>query len=1043
MGKGGKSQTIGYKYHLGMHQVLCHGPIDAILRAKVHDRQAWIGHSSGGRITVDAPDLFGGSDREGGVSGEIDIEMGEPTQLQNDYLVSQLGSTVPAYRGVVAAVLRQCYLGNNPYLKPWGWRGQRIFVRQNGIAQWYVAKAAVPDLSGATLAYPYSEELAPAVFISPFFTADGKQLVTAGGTTYMRWSLDQGEPKLVATAVLSPGVAWPCAVAPDALYGYGGDFNREIFRIEVDGTQVLIVDNADNAYLFPGGLAYAGGIVWQMPPTQNELNIGKVEGAYGLAITCDYNPTQVFTDTDGQAVAVGRKNATNGIYVDVGVTGLGTFIVTSNSEYVYGFATDTHYLLYQDGTIYLIDKLTFAITTSSAGPFVMAGPYGAFMNIKPGSETFWINYSEYDSADLSLVRSVDPDLWNLDLPGTTGTLHIYDRINHGILRFSNAPAIGEIFLDRGQEDMNGVHIIRESLTDPDWGMGYLETDIDDASFEAAADQIWDEGLGMSLLWDKQILIEEFIQEVVRHIDAAVYVSRTTGKFVLKLIRKDYDEGLLITLDESNIDKVASPTRPSFGELLNSVTVNYWDKTTGKDASLTVTDTAMVQMQSQQIIGTTLQYPGFTSSRNATLAGQRDLRSLSSQPLSCTIYADQIAKDLNIGDAFKFTWSRWQAEDLVMRVTGIAFGDGRNNQVRINCRQDVFDTPTEPIMDGGSGTEWVDTATQASPATNRFIFEAPYYELVQRLGDSQVTSQLTTAPEIGFIMAAAVRPGSAINARVWTDDGSGFADVGNLDFCPTALLTSEITKLQTSVVVDNLIDADLVDLGTHFQIGDEICRVDSIDTTTGEMTIGRGVLDTVPAIHLAGSRLFFWDQYNGADATEYVDGEEVSVKILPSTGSDVLTLSEAPTDNLVLDQRAIRPYPPGDLRVEGLSYQDLQFVDGEINLTWTHRDRTQQTGGTIYDHTFGNIGPEAGTLYRVRGYIDGVLDHTEDDIAGTSAAWTPAGDGEILVEIHSKRDGLYSMQAPSHTVYYSGTSLRLTEDGEIRSFENGDLRVTED
>src|SRR3546814_4430004 len=82
-------------------------------------------------------------------------------------------------------------------------------------------------------------------------------------------------------------------------------------------------------------------------------------------------------------------------------------------------------------------------------------------------------------------------------------------------------------------------------------MGYLESDIDDASFIAAADTLSNEGLGMSLLWDKQILIDAFIQEVIKHIDAALYVSRTTGKFVLKLIRADYDEGDLITLDRKS------------------------------------------------------------------------------------------------------------------------------------------------------------------------------------------------------------------------------------------------------------------------------------------------------------------------------------------------------------------------------------------------------------------------------------------------------------------------------------------------------------
>lgn len=69
--------------------------------------------------------------------------MGGPAQTQNSYLVSKLGSLIPAYRGIVGLIFRQAYLGNNPYLKTWAARGQRIHVRQNGIAQWYDERAAI------------------------------------------------------------------------------------------------------------------------------------------------------------------------------------------------------------------------------------------------------------------------------------------------------------------------------------------------------------------------------------------------------------------------------------------------------------------------------------------------------------------------------------------------------------------------------------------------------------------------------------------------------------------------------------------------------------------------------------------------------------------------------------------------------------------------------------------------------------------------------------------------------------------------------------
>src|SRR5690606_3795191 len=126
-----------------MHMILCHGPVDRILRIQVDGRDAWVGDRSSGSIYINKPDLFGGESREGGIQGTVDFEPGGPAQGQNSYLRSKLGSLVPAYRGVVGVVLRQVYLGLNPYLKEWVFRVQRIRTPQTGIPQSYHHQAEI------------------------------------------------------------------------------------------------------------------------------------------------------------------------------------------------------------------------------------------------------------------------------------------------------------------------------------------------------------------------------------------------------------------------------------------------------------------------------------------------------------------------------------------------------------------------------------------------------------------------------------------------------------------------------------------------------------------------------------------------------------------------------------------------------------------------------------------------------------------------------------------------------------------------------------
>lgn len=861
MGKGG-GQTIGYHYYLGMHLVPCHGPCDNVSRLQVDNRTAWIGTSTGGAVAFSATDLFGGDKREGGVSGTVDVCMGDSAQLQNDYLVAQLGDTVPAYRGVLSLIFRQCYLGNNPYLKPWSVQVQRIHTTTGGATQWYDAKAEIssenPDI---------------------------------GSTTY--YHLDPIFPRL---GTGDPGYPTPGNVYPASLtigpFGYD---------VEVrGGMNVSGADSncqADDAFLFNGS-PYPG------DPENATASYGNAQTLYVLPA--------------GQTLIVQVENTHN--------------------------------------------------SACSATGYMKAVP------LSPNA------------------------------------------------------------------DMNPAHIIRECLTDTVWGLGYTSADIDDTSFTAAADTLYAEGMGISLLWDQQTTIEDFVTEIVRHIDAALYVSPTTGKFVLKLIRNDYTVGSLVLLDESNIIRVDNPSTPQFAELANSVTVNYWSSATDRTESVTIKDPALIQMQGTEI-NTTVQYPGFSCNRNAMIAAQRDLRSLSTPVMSCTVYANHDAAGLNIGDVFKLTWGKWQVTNRVMRITGLAVGDGRSNLIKIDCVEDIFSTNTTQLA-ASATTEWTDPSAQPTPVTYQLGLEFPYYEVARRLGQSTVDNELASTTDIGYVGVAAARSDAAINARLYTDAGSGYTDTGAMDFCPVGTLTADIGYTDTTVILTNVQDLDLVETGTYAQIDDELVRIDSVDTATNTVTIGRGVLDTVPAQHSSGAAMFFWEGYAGFDGTQYVSGETINEKVLPVTGQGQLLASAATALSVTLAQRAFKPYPPGDLQINATSYSAATFA-GTLTISWVGRDRTQETGATLYDYSYGNIGPEAGVTYRALVYVDGVLDHTEDP-ATTGFTVDPSTEGLVRVEVASLRDSVYSWQSAYHEFFYLfAGNVRFVETGASRYTEEGNIRTTED
>lgn len=136
MASSSGDQTIGYRYFMGLHMAVCHGPVDSIDQIYVGERSLDITpQSSSASIQVEKQALFGGDKKEGGIFGTVDFEFGEGTQTQNTYLVGQLGINTPAFRRVVCAVFRKSESSNpgvfasssgggyiaamSPYPKPW------------------------------------------------------------------------------------------------------------------------------------------------------------------------------------------------------------------------------------------------------------------------------------------------------------------------------------------------------------------------------------------------------------------------------------------------------------------------------------------------------------------------------------------------------------------------------------------------------------------------------------------------------------------------------------------------------------------------------------------------------------------------------------------------------------------------------------------------------------------------------------------------------------------------------------------------------------
>lgn len=986
-----KAQTIGYKYYLGLHMILCQGPIDALRQIRFDKRIAWQGVSEGGTITVNKPELFGGQQREGGVAGDIDVEMGAPAQTSNAYIVEIKAQAEPAYRGVFGLVFNQFYVGNNPYIKQPDFLLTRILTAEGGAEQWYPAKAPIevgnPGGSGGSI----GED-------SALVMGDTFGVLRAIGinNNEVLWTYDPAGSAAVTTTAFDAAntvyAGWQDGRL--AAVSAGGVEIWEVAAAHVGGVNIVLYD-ADTDQVFTGGDdgflrvwdAADGSAVTTYDASANVNSIAfdgthaylSVDGNKvkkvlpGTGEVWEYDAgdfvTDILADGAGGAYVIRKTGIANGELRRINSSGSLAWQAGSFSSPQSGaFDADAEgYPWYADSTTVYRYRPSGALDVSWLHGLGVL-PEDMFID---GTGDIWL-------ATDGLVRrySVAGDVLTelpQDFVGDTNSISI---------SFGGAGS-----LDYGP-DMNPAHMIRELYTNGLFGLGY-SPDVMGDSFTTAADTLFDEGLGLSYEWSRQSTHEDMISEILRHIDGTVYVDRRTGKVELKLIRDDYDIGDLPVFDETNVVSWDGLGRREFADMVNAVTVTYPDIKADGQGSRTVTDIALVQDFGK--ITHDAAYPMIRWESLAARLAARDLKGLSSSLLSGEIVVNRDGDSLNPGDAIVLNSTRRDLSGVVVRIAEIDFGDGNDNGIRLKVMEDVFAIGATASVGGLADGDIAGSITNApAVATPRYVAEAPYWVVVAELGHSAADDALAAEPDGGALVMAAGRPTpDAFSAEVWTEADGTFARDGTAEFVPAALLTVAATDspTETTLTVGSWVNRSEVVTGQLASLGTELVRIDAVTETT--VTVGRGCLDTVPAAHPIGTALVFWQLRLATNETSFDAADEVGVRFLPWTGQGTLALAAAPIDTVTMDSRAIRPLPPGNVQINGsYTVDEGEAISGDLVFTWAHRDRTAQTSAVFDDYTAGNIGPEAGVSYWVDFRWADLL--TEDP--GAVAATVSAGTG---------------------------------------------------
>ena len=374
--------------------------------------------------------------------------------------------------------------------------------------------------------------------------------------------------------------------------------------------------------------------------------------------------------------------------------------------------------------------------------------------------------------------------------------------------------------------------------------------------------------------------------------------------------------------------------------------------------------------------------------------------------------------------------------MVVRVTGIDTGTLGAAEWRIDALEDVFGMSNTVLSPPPPRVE--EPTLLPEPPSVVVAVEVPYWELSRRLSRADLAYLTDTDTYLG---ALAVAGGAGqLNWMMATGPSRGeLSAVVGEDYAPlltlgVALPASEADAL--AVAVTPVSHQERLAVGDYAYLVDargaiqEAVAILAIDTARATLDLARGILDTTPQAHPAGTRLIGVGEWLASEPAERAPGESVFVGAMPRTsteqGEPVLAGNGQP---MVLFGRQALPYPPGRIRLNG--QVEPAVVAGDLTLSWAHRDRTQQTAYLVQQGE-GDIGPERGVTYTVRLYDrDGTLVRSQSGLSSTTWVWTSAEAAEeagllgdrITVEILAEREGLSSWQPQRREVNRAGYGLR--------------------
>lgn len=581
----------------------------------------------------------------------------------------------------------------------------------------------------------------------------------------------------------------------------------------------------------------------------------------------------------------------------------------------------------------------------------------------------------------------------------------------------------QLGLTGGRHNVNGdsniACAVYEVMTNKMWGMKIPENKFDVDSFIACGNTLADEALGISMLVQTAMLGKDLVAEMLRHADGVVYADPVTGLYTMTLAREipEIEQDELLVIDGSNIVPDSFEfSRSSWEMTKNTIIVQYTDRTTFETVPVQYQELANIDVRGGMIDSEEFSYLGFSNATAAMNTAARVSKMKASPLVSAKMSVNRIGYQLRPGSAFWLRKPDRGLANILMRVIEINYGTLDDPAIKITAMEDIF-AINAVAYEPPDPSDWEPPVGDIAPFTLQRVIEAPAF------GAEDMSRR--------FIITMGVPSSNGVMGYdVWTDPagGTSFQQTNAVDaLTPSGVLVAGMSSTTAEVdaagfTVTSVVGVDEIEAGTSgsresgenlLLIGDELMAWQGItDNNNGTYTVTgvyRAVLDTQQEDHAGGARVYFLSEGAGTTNEDGYGGDvTVNTKLAPKSIVATVDIADATAMSLTTNSRALRPLPPGRIRINGAVVGAGASYTGDILFAWAHRNRLDESIASQADVS---RTPEAGTTYNIRIYNAStnslIVSKLGISSTATSATCHLNSNVYVRIEIESVREGLTS------------------------------------